>query len=187
MELIESSGQRIVRGKTYEHRELLKALGGYWNAGPKCWSFGPKADLTALEPLLETRPVFDGRWKARGATFLGEAYPNRDVLKALGARWDGQAWRLEKTFYKEWLEAALKNVTWRWYRPFWSDRDKRKVLVVKLDYDEELHRSLKSGCYCDETTCDPCMFACCPSAQSFDVEGGIGFDCPHHGDTVYAQ
>lgn len=45
----------IVSGKTFEHRETIKALGGKWNGTDKTWQFADGADVSNLRGLPGVR------------------------------------------------------------------------------------------------------------------------------------
>jgi hypothetical protein len=40
----------LLRGRTYDHREKIKSLGGAWDAATKTWSLPPMTDVTWLRP-----------------------------------------------------------------------------------------------------------------------------------------
>jgi hypothetical protein len=40
----------LLRGRTYDHREKIKSLGGTWDAATKTWALPPKTDVTWLQP-----------------------------------------------------------------------------------------------------------------------------------------
>lgn len=205
-----------VTGKTWEHRDQLKALGGRWNAEDKAWLLPASADVGELGALLveATPPPHSALHAAEraaledlgvadalhacDATFSGNTYGARELLKRLGARYDGASkrWRLEGSFNRRALERALDaaQLEWRWYRPYWQRRDARRdVLVVELAYDAERHGRLSSGCSCAPTqTCAACRYACCAAARPWtDTElaerwlSGAAYDCPQHGRVEY--
>lgn len=202
-------GRWLVTGKTFGCREQLKALGGRWQAGEKAWLLPANVALGTLQDLaLEAyeqlddaaRQRFqsrqhlldtgDGAVHARDAKFTGETFACRDALKALGARWDGECWRLEGDFNKLALEQALdaSGVEWHYYRPH-GHYVHRHALHVSVEYDASRHAWLQRGCSCAPAyTCDSCRYACCAAAVPRSEEAlaaerwvGVIYDCPAHG------
>ena len=205
-------GKWLCTGKTFEYREQLKALGGRWQPDEKGWLLPSDADLAQVQQLaLRAYQCMDGDAQAhealldtgpnavlaRDATFSGQTYACKDVLRSLGARWDGQQWVLEGDFDKRVLEQRLThaNLNWRYYAPNMRGMREKDAVVVKLKYDAEKHARLAAAyCKCGPAyTCDRCSYACCPQAEPWSEEQmharwliGVVYDCPVHGKTDYS-
>lgn len=201
----DGNGWRVT-GKTWDHRDQLKALRGRWDAGEKCWRLPADVDLYELsqlagQALSRLSPDQQARQEARqniedlgqagaihacDAVFTGNTFACKELLKSFGARWDPQrkAWTIEGSFNRNALEEALDDagLDWNWYTPHCYSQGSN-MIFVDLGFDEARHERLQSGCDCSGTeTCRACLYACCNQAiPRCPDDLDLGYDCPHHG------
>ena len=78
----------------YQEKEQAKALGARWDARQKQWYAPEGTDLAPLRQYLSAPEISPGIMSAsktsQEKTYLHVPYRDKNVVKALGARWDAR-------------------------------------------------------------------------------------------------
>jgi hypothetical protein len=53
---IAADAKILLRGRTFDHRDKIKSLGGVWEPATKTWALPPMTDVTWLRPPPPTTP-----------------------------------------------------------------------------------------------------------------------------------
>ena len=91
---IETVRLAAVVGETYPVRQQLKNAGGVWAPGIGAWTFGSVDKAERALPKNAKGVSVD---EVKVTALVGETYPFRQLLKALGGSWEpaARAWVFE--------------------------------------------------------------------------------------------
>ena len=53
---IAADAKILLRGRTFDHKDKIKSLGGTWEPATKTWALPPMTDVTWLKPAPPTSP-----------------------------------------------------------------------------------------------------------------------------------
>lgn len=92
----------LLRGRTYDHREKIKSLGGTWDPATKTWALSPMTDVTWLRPPPPPPPPVVPKPKPRDSHSQARS---PTVSPASGVR-PREQWTREE--YQNWLCRSRK-------------------------------------------------------------------------------
>lgn len=102
-----------IRGATYPIRDTLRNAGAHWDADEKAWWIGDDAKAQAIAtahavPVEAPTPASTPKSApARMVLVIGNTYPVKDALRAMGGRWNADAKGWEVPAAKEAEAKAL--------------------------------------------------------------------------------
>ena len=163
MEIVVTEESIILQGKTYDHRETIKELGGRWNPERKVWIL-PLIKKEAAEKLvLYSRPVLPERKTTKHRCGLCGVEGHKRGTCSLPA------------FVKHNVQQDPK-----WQRFVHVNTHYREEAEKKEQENPHYFLTPYRLCFCtDHRVCLACRYGCCDQVY---VGTGTYLSCKEHGD-----
>jgi hypothetical protein len=172
MNFIEHSDHFSIGGKTFPHKESLKALGGRWNSENATWDF-VKSDKMRIE-LEEFMKKSSKKSRKCGYCHKeGHTKPSCPILNGLVCDYCHHNKHLKNSCPNLLADLSVKNSKHKFYR----NRDK----IMNNNIPVYAPKGYLTYCYCNNSyLCAACEHGCCEDAEIFPRDSKLHINCKNH-------